>query len=238
MTKGQRQDFFREIRKSWTRFVSILFIVLLGVAFFAGLRSAEGDMKRTADAYLDGQQFMDIRILSTLGLTEDDRQAIEAVRGVKRAEGIYSVDVLTDLEDTQKVLTIISVPEDIARLHVTDGRLPLKAGECILDDEFAASAGYHVGDTIRIYMEEGEVSDKLCTDEYEIVGLGKNPWYLTFDRGSATIGNGSLSGFMAIQKVDFVQDIYTQIYVVVEDAAEYSCYEDAYLDLIDEMQER
>ncbi len=238
MTKGQRQDFFREIKKSLSRYLSILFIVLLGVAFFVGLRSSEPAMKSTSDSYLDQQNFMHIRVLGTLGLTEGDRVAIENVRGVREAEGIYQMDVLTMAGGHEQVMNVFSVPEDIGQLYIVEGRLPLKEKECILDDAFASSNGFDIGDEITIYSgTDEETSALFVNDTFRIVGLAKNPYYLTFERGSASVGNGSQAGFMAILKAEFLQDYYTQIYVTVDGAKEMNCYDQAYLDLIDRMKE-
>ena len=238
MTKGQRQDFFREIKKSLSRYLSILFIVLLGVAFFVGLRSSEPAMKSTSDSYLDQQNFMHIRVLGTLGLTEGDRVAIENVRGVREAEGIYQIDVLTMAGGHEQVMNVFSVPEDIGQLYIVEGRLPLKEKECILDDAFASSNGFEIGDEITIYSgTEEETSNVFANDTFRIVGLAKNPYYLTFERGSASVGNGSQAGFMAILKAEFLQDYYTQIYVTVDGAKEMNCYDQEYLDLIDRMKE-
>ena len=238
MTKGQRQDFLREIKRSLSRYLSILFIVLLGVAFFVGLRSSEPAMKSTSDAYLDQQNFMHIRVLGTLGLTEKDRVAIENVRGVKQAEGIYQMDVLSMAGGHEQVIQVFSVPEDIGQLYLTEGRLPLKENECVLDDAFGASNGFKIGDEITLYSgTEEALSTLLAHDTFRIVGFGKNPYYLTFERGSASVGNGSQAGFMAILKAEFSQDYYTQVYVTVDGAKEMNCYDQAYLDRIDEMKE-
>ena len=238
MTKGQRQDFLREIRRSRNRYLSILFIVLLGVAFFTGLRSSEAAMKRTADVYLDRQNFMHIRVISTMGLTEEDRKAIEEVRGVEQAEGIIQMDVLTDFSGRQQVVNVFTVPEDIGQLYVTEGRLPLKEGECILDDALAASGGFSLGDEITLYSgTEKELSEDLRHETFTVVGKGKNPYYLTFERGTASVGNGSQAGFMAVQRAEFVSEIYTQIYVTVTGAREEDCYSQEYLDHIEEVKE-
>lgn len=238
MTRGQRIDFFREIKKSLNRYLSILFIVALGVAFYTGIRSSEPDMKQTADAYLDGQDFMDVRVLGTLGLTEDDRKAIEDVRGVDAAEGIYSSDMLTRVEGTEKVLNVISVPEDIGRMYVTEGRLPLKPGECFLDERFAGDNDFRLGDTLTLYSgAEEDILESLATDVYTIVGIGKNPYYLTWERGNSSIGNGNVAGFMAIQKADFKLEAYTQIYVRGDGAKEQPCFSDEYEAWVDRLQE-
>ena len=104
MKKAQRIDFIREIKKSLNRYLSILFIVALGVAFFSGIRSAEPDMRISVDAMADSANFMDIRVLSTMGLTEEDVEAIRQIPGITAAEGEYSLDALWKNDDNELAL--------------------------------------------------------------------------------------------------------------------------------------
>ena len=195
-------------------------------------------MKQTADTYLDGQNFMDVRIIGTLGLTEADLEAVGKIPGVEDAEGICSGDFLTEVGGTEKVLTAISVPEDISCLYVEDGRLPLKSGECFLDDSFAKACGYKVGDTITLYSgTEDPIEDSLKQDTYTIVGIGKNPYYLTYERGASSIGNGAVAGYLALPKSDFLSEAYVQIYVRSDEAEVLSCYSDDYEEWVDRLQE-
>ena len=106
-----RKDFFMEIRKSWGRFISIFLIVALGVAFYAGIRSSEPSMRISGDAYFDKEHLMDIKVMGTLGLTEEDVEAIEDVDGIELAEGSYSVDALCDTGDTEQVVHVMAMQE-------------------------------------------------------------------------------------------------------------------------------
>ena len=133
--KVTRKDFYMEIKKSPGRFLSILFIVALGVAFFSGIRSSEPDMRITGDTYFDDSELMDIKALSTYGVTEDDVQAMEELSGVEKAEGTYSADFLYRTEDEQYVLHVMSIQKEMNQIVVTEGRLPKKCGECLVDDE-------------------------------------------------------------------------------------------------------
>ena len=125
-----RKDFFMEIRKSMGRFLSIFFIVALGVSLFVGIRATEPDMILSGDAYVDENKLMDIKIVSTYGLTEEDMDAIERLPAIESAEGSYSIDVLCEAEDNMKVLHLMSQMEDMNSITVTKGRLPKKANEC------------------------------------------------------------------------------------------------------------
>ena len=194
-TRSTRKDFYMEIRKSSGRFISILFIVALGVAFFSGIRSSEPSMRITGDAYFDGANLFDIKTVSTLGITKDDIRALQEVDNVAKAEGSYSADFLSNTEDEQYVLHVMALQKDMNEAAVTDGRLPKKIGECLADDEM----GYKVGDKITLKSGTSDpVSDTLKTEELTVVGTGSSPCYISFGRGSATIGTGSIDGFLIV----------------------------------------
>ena len=132
MKKAQWIDLFRGIRKSIGRYLSLLFIVALGTAFFAGVRSAEPDMIASADKYYDESSLMDVRIIGTLGLTEKDVEAIEAVEGIIKAEGGYSMEVLSIFDDEEMVFNVMSAGENINRMTLWEGSMPEKENECFM----------------------------------------------------------------------------------------------------------
>ena len=144
--KALRKDFYMEIRKSFGRFLSIFFIVAIGTAFFSGIRAAEPDMRLSGDAYFDKSKLMDLQVVSTMGLTADDLQAIREVKGVEQAQPVYSMDALCDVDGSQKVVHIFSSQDGINELKVEKGRMPEKADECVADADFLASSGYQIGD--------------------------------------------------------------------------------------------
>ncbi len=229
-----RKDFFMEIRKSWGRFISIFLIVALGVAFYAGIRSSEPSMRISGDAYFDKAHLMDIKVMGTLGLTEEDVEAIEDVDGIELAEGSYSMDALCDTGDAEQVVHVMAMQEHFNDIQVSEGRLPEKEGECLLDEEFALSSGYGVGDVITLSSgNEEPLEDSLTTDTFEIVGIGSSPLYISFGRGSSTIGNGEVSGFIAVDPDSFCMDVFSEIYVRVADAAEEIAFTDGYTSLTD-----
>ena len=115
MRNAMSKDFFREIKYTFNRYVSILLIVALGVAFLAGIRATCPDMKLSLDYYLDQSDFMDLRVLSTLGLTDDDLQAISFIEGVKVVEGAYSYDAEVIGVNAKWILRFLSEPQPIPR---------------------------------------------------------------------------------------------------------------------------
>lgn len=234
-TKATRKDFYMEIRRSPGRFLSIFLIVALGVAFFSGIRASEPSMRITGDAYFDDADLMDIKGVSNLGITEDDVRAIEEVEGVARAEGSYSSDFLCNTEDKQYVFHVMALQDDMNRVTVSEGRLPKKTGECLMD----TNMGYEVGDKIHLTSgTEDPLEDTLKTDTYTVVGLGSSPCYLSFGRGSTTIGSGSIDAFMMVPEETFCLDVYSEVYVQVEGAKELTAYTDEYDDLVEEVLER
>ena len=167
--KAMWKDFYMEIRKSPGRFLSILFIVALGVAFFSGIRASEPDMRITGDAYFDSENLMDIKALSTYGVTEDDVAAFSQIEGVEAAEGGYSADFLHNTEDDQRVLHVMGEQKEMNRITVSEGRMPETVGECLVDD----ASDYQIGDEIILTSgTEDPVSDTLATDTLTVVGRG------------------------------------------------------------------
>lgn len=219
--RALRKNFYMEIRKSLGRFLSIFFIVAMGVAFFSGIRASEPDMRYSADTYFDRNEFMDIQVMGTLGITEKDVEAIKQVEGVEKAEPGYSTDMLIDVQGNQKILHVSSILDSMNHYKAEEGRMPKRAGECLLDEDFAAAAGLKVGDTITLLSgTKDSVTETLQTDMYKIVGLGSSVSYISFQRGSSSIGNGEVSGFLAILPEDFSLDVYTECYVTAEGAKE------------------
>ena len=223
--KPTHKDFYMEIRKSPGRFLSILFIVALGVAFFSGIRASEPDMRLTGDTYFDESNLMDIKALSTYGVTQDDVDAILKIDGVEHAEGAYSADFMQIVDKKQKVLHVISLQDEMNQVKLSDGRMPQKAGECLADQD----AGYKVGDTIKLRSgTSDEVIDTLTTDTLKVVGLCSSPMYISYGRGSATIGTGTISAFVMVPEETFDMDVYTEVYVQVKGAKNEVAFTDGY----------
>ena len=234
--KALRKEFWMEIRKSKSRFISILLIVALGVAFFSGIQASSPDMRYSGDAYYDESSLMDIKVVGTMGLTSDDVSSIESIDGIESAEGAWSTDVMCGEGQKQKVLHIESINDTVNKLDVQEGRLPEKSGEIFLDSTFASSNEYKVGDKVAL-REEGD-SPVLVTTEYTVVGTGRSPLYISFNRGNTTLGTGEVNGFGYVLPEDFDQEIYTQIYVTVHGAKGLTSYTDGYENLIVKIKDR
>ncbi|MDF2951270.1 MAG: hypothetical protein K0S18_853 [Anaerocolumna sp.] len=210
------KDFIVEIKKSLSRFFSILLIVALGVAFYSGIRSTKPDMQLSADTYYDDNNFMDIRVLSTLGLTEEDENAIQQIEGVYKAEPGYSFEALCQTDSSSLVVKLFSMQNTINSINILSGRLPKTSTECLVDAQFIDSSGYQIGDTITIQLEEEDILDKLTNQTFTITGIGSTPFYLSRERGSTSIGNGNINSFILLSTDAFQMEAYTEIYVTVD----------------------
>ena len=204
MKNKQRLDFLREIRGSWTRYFSIMLIVALGVAFFAGVRSSEPDMKISVDEYYDSVNYYDIRLASTIGFTEEDVKEISETEGVLQAESAYYTEAFYKNDEVKYVLSLYSVSDSINTLTIREGRLLEAESECVIDNNFAENSGVKIGDSITFTPESGkEIGDSLKADTFTVVGLCTSANFLTFDRGTASIGTGRSDGYVYLKKGAF-----------------------------------
>lgn len=232
--KALKKDFYMEIRKSMGRFLSIFFIVAIGCAFFAGIRSSEPDMRYSGDAYFDRKNLMDLQVISTMGLTDEDVEAIEKLDGIEKAEAGYSVDALCTEGDNQIVMHVMSLLPSMNQVQVENGRLPEKSDECVVDADFFSKSTLKIGD--RVTLSSGTdkpVTDSLKGDTFTIVGSVSSPCYIGFQRGSTTIGSGNISAFLCVPEESFCMEVYTEIYAQVKGAEKLTAFTDQYDQRID-----
>lgn len=239
MPKVFFKNILQEIRHSFGRFFSILCIVMIGVAFFAGVKASAPDMKYSADQYFDKYNVQDIQVYSTLGLTQDDLKEIKKIDGVEDAEPVFSIDTLTQKDSTQLVMKVISLADDqsINKVRLVDGRMPKKENECIIEAGSVSNqlfGNFEIGDTITLTSgTEDDLSDTLKNTEYTIVGTCYNPNYLSYEKGSSSIGNGEVGNFMYVKDSNIKVDYFTEIDVTVKGAKDINTYDDAYFDLVE-----
>ena len=239
MKKALHKDNFMMVRKTLPRFLSIFFIVALGVAFFSGVRVTEPDMKLTADAQFDESRLMDLRVLGTMGITEKDVKAVREISGISVAEPSYSVDTICKLNDTEKVLKVMAATDRLNQIKVTEGRMPKTNGECLVDSYLMDHSDIKVGDTITVSSgTDDDIEETLKESSLKVVGVGSSSYYLSRDRGTATIGNGQISGFAVVPKENFKLDVYTDLYITVKGAAGKTAYTDDYDDIVEKAEKK
>lgn len=228
-SSAMRKDIWREIKKSRSRFLSILMIVALGVAFFSGVRASEPDMYLTADMWMDEGNMMDIRVVSTLGFSEDNVRAIEALDEVSAVDGSWFNDVLTRYEESEYVIQALALG-DMNQVTVTEGRLPEADNECLLDSK----SHIPVGTELTFYSgTDSDIEDSLTQATFTVVGKGSSTLFVSSSRGSTTIGDGSVDYFAILPQGSFATEYYTQLYVQVEGCADVNCYSDEYTEKIE-----
>lgn len=216
----------REIRSSLGRYLAIFAIIALGAGLFVGLRLSRPDFLETYNNYTHETNFYDFRLVSTLGLTDDDLAEVKKLDGVKLAEGAVGADFLFNTADEDNLIMMAqSIPENVNQIKLKAGRMPEKANECLADPDMYSKDD--IGSTIKLSKDNSEQTfDTFAYDEYTIVGLADSVLYINMERGSSTLGNGSVKGYIYIPADGFSTDYYTDIYVCVE--SEGYVYSDEY----------
>lgn len=260
MTRSYRKNIRRTFKHTKSRFIAIFSIIALGVGFLAGLNATPVDMKESMEAYMDNANFYDIRIVSTLGLTDDDVSALSAIDGVKDVQPAYNADLLvqtgddtvvarahslpitTGKEETEKSTSSLSTDgntatnaqDTINKLFLVDGHMPEKSGECVVEagaNDMASA--YPIGSKLVISPENEDLDSKLSTTEYEVVGIVHSANYFSFEREPASVGNGRVNLLMYLLPEDYAFTAYTEIYLTVDGALAANSLEDDYDPLVD-----
>ena len=253
------KELVRSISRSLGRFLAIAAIVALGTGFYAGLRMTAPDMKIAADEFFDGTGLMDVRVLSTLGLTDDDIAALRGVEGVQAVMPAYETDVMVTMAGEQYATRVHSLP-DAARASDTsdgvhartddpdylnrpilvEGAWPEREGECVLSADLVEAEGARIGDTVRIDEWSEGAEDALVTTEYTVVGFVSSPYYATSSSlGATSLGSGSIAQYMYVPEGDFSKDLpFTEAFVAVGGAADERSDSAAYDELVAEVTER
>lgn len=241
MRSALNKDFIRDILKSKGRFLSIVAIVALGVAFFTGVKSSPIVMKTSSDKYYDKYNLMDIRLISTLGLTDKDVDDIKNIEGVEGVYPTYSLDAISIYKSTEKVLKVHGLDLNklndkknyINQLKLIKGRLPQKSGECVLEIPKIKALNYPIGSEISLSSgKDDKLSKSLSKSKYKVVGYVETPYYLSQEKGNSSIGGGVIEGAIMIPESDFKMDTYTEIFLTVKSAKELDTYGDEYSNLV------
>lgn len=221
----------REIKGSLGRYLAILAIVMLGVAFFAGLKVTKPAMIETLDCYLEEQNFFDYRLLSTIGFTDEDLEKLSEMEGIADIEGTISLDALCSIDEgNELVYKIHAVPETINKIVVTAGRMPESEKECVLDS--AVFDESMIGSTITVTENNDEETLEMFGERtFTVVGLARSPYYINFERGTTSIGDGKVNGYIYVPLASFDSEYMTEVFVTMEE--KYYVLSDEYDDYID-----
>lgn len=238
-----KKDAFREIRISLSRFLSIFAIVALGAGFLVGLKATSPDMKKTALNYFEDQNLMDLKLMTTLGISADDVSAVNEVEGVTGAMPSYTQDLFVQADGESLVLKAISYnkrieKDDIYNINrpvVLEGRMPEKSGECAIELKITSPESFKVGNYISFTTpdETKPMSNYLKTDKYKIVGIISSPSYIGYKRGQSKIGNGKIESFVLLPEEDFNLPYYTELFATVKGLDDVDPFSDEYNDKLE-----
>ena len=235
MKSAMQKDFWREVGHTKSRFFSIMILVALSVAFLSGLKATAPDMKHTGDDYLDSLHLADFQVLSTLGLTDEDIDALKEQENIENAEGEYVLDAFAAAGGAETVVKILSLSEQgISDVLLREGRMPARADECVVEEGMLSLLDIAIGDTITL-TPGSKMEDALADDTYTVVGTVRSPVYISVERGTSTIGSGTARAYLYLPRDTFALDYYTAAYVRVSGAAEMTAFYDDYDDYIDDV---
>lgn len=259
MASSFNKEVFRSIKGTLSRFIAISLMVALGAGFYAGLRMTSPDMKLAADAYYDDTRLYDIRVLSTLGLSEEDVRALEDLEEVEAVMPAYQSDFLVLIGDEQYALRAhsldiqaatysnttdetASTSDDDASLNrpiLVEGRWPEGPGECVLSADRVMESPLQIGDTLEVSEGLQDVDVLLTSDFYTVVGLVNSPEYSSPPSlGYTSLGSGYLQQYMYLAEECFVDGLpYTEAFVTVRGAREKLSGGDSYRQIVLSAQE-
>ena len=234
--KSLLKNNLKSIYKTRRRFISILVMAFLGVGFFAGLVATSPDMLDSLDKYADSSNLYDINIISTLGLTDDDITALQALDGVENAYGIQTKDSISKIDDKESICKVIEYNENVNTPVIVAGRNIENENECLIDPAVVRTgegAERYIGKKIVLENNDLDSDDKpiFTKKEFEIVGIAETPVYISNERGNTSIGNGTVSFYIFTKDV-INMDYYTGVYVTAKGAKETVTNSDEYLSII------
>lgn len=235
------QNTVRSLSRTAGRFISILAIIAIGCAFFSGIKSCSRYMKNSSYEYLKNLGAADIRLRSTLGFSEDDVEAVRNTEGVGNVYAGYSSDLFIDRGTENIIVSVYSYnsKSDINKLSLTEGRLPENENECVADYQPYRCDKFGIGDKITLMPDsDTEISDILKNNEYTVVGLVRSPVYVAQERGSTSLGNGVVNGYIYIPEECFAGEAYTDMFISCEGAADINCFTDKYEKAVSEVTDR
>jgi putative ABC transport system permease protein len=235
MTKGLKRNIRRCITGSMGRFIAILLIIMLGVGFFTGLRLTRPDMSAVETKYVRASQLYDLRVLSTIGFDDDDVNAVLNCDGVTAAVGSVNADFIWIQDGKDTVWRTHMLTDGINEPELVAGRMPEAGNECVVDAQKFTEDDIGTVIPIDNSCNTEDTCNNFAYDSYTIVGLVDSSLYMNVERGTTSLGTGSLSGFILIPKDGYKFEYYTELYIKMDDSAE--LYSDEYDEQLDALKD-
>lgn len=229
--KAYYKDIYKEISKTKGRFISIMLIVAIGVAFFTGVSSSSPMMQENINDYYEEYSFRDFEIISTLGLVDDDLNAISELDSVEHVVGQKTQEAVITLNNEQIAIMLRSIPEEdsVNNYKVLEGRLPEANNEIVVQVAKFGEGAVKVGDTITIDNPNTDLSEVLETTTFEVVGLVNNVNDISLELGNSSLANGKITAVFGVDPSLFKSDIYTSALVSLNETSNYNRFSDEYL---------
>ncbi len=207
---------FREIKTTLNRFLAIMLIVMIGVAFYTGLKAVGPDLKNCASDYFEKNNFMDYRLVSSAGFSEEDLKEIEKLNGIKYVQPVYSMDAFQYWDNHSYVAHLVSIPMSGGSINIPlliEGRMPKDLSECVIDKQKHGN-GPKIGEQITLSSgTDTPISESLENNKLTVVGIVQTPQYITKERGSSRLGTGKVGGIVFMPAENFKFNFYSEILV-------------------------
>ena len=288
--KAYTKDIIKTIVKGMKRFMALAIITALGVCMMSGLKASCDDLRLSADDFYDKQNLFDIMVVSTLGLTEDDVEALSLIAAIEAVEGAYSEDVYVSVKGQTKQATVNVISQkDINVPYILEGEMPLRADEIAVTQNYMKESGMKLGDTLvivedieeddeeedvsddeedvkdseeeddrfeldlekeyetdeeedseeedlEVEVEEEEEEPNFLVTEYTIVGVVVDATDINSQEGAVAFRSNNSTDYTFFVRPDAVTyDVYTAVYITLEDTDELRCYTDEYEASVDEV---
>ena len=232
-----RRNLYRSIWKSVGRYLAIVAIIALGASMFVGLLMTKSDMVATGQVYTEQLNMFDLRLVSSYGWDLDSVEQIKEFDDVVDAEGLIYMDLVVNINDStdDSVYRFYAIPETVNQIVLRGGRMPESRDECLAD-------GYHADDSIlgtTVTISERNIEDSLdsmVTRTYTVVGYMSTPLYMDMNRGTTSVGSGSIDNYLFVPREAFDVDYYTEINITIP--GEYDLYTEEYNEAMDAAAER
>lgn len=222
----------REIKQSPARFLSILGIIFLGVAFFVGIGATGPDMIKSADHYYEKTKLADMSIYSSLGFSAEDKAVLLEEENIQTVNLQYLLDLPLSQKNTVFRFLSLTGKDELNQLHVVEGQLPKAKNEILLDSNLSDAKDYQIGDTFEILAKD-DPENQLKEHEFKIVGFAQSPEFIdNSKRGNTNVGNGSITAFAYLLPEAFQMDAYSRMLISFDDLRTEVAYSQNYVDLM------
>ena len=216
MKSAYLKDSKKMFKNNIGRFCSIVLIIMLGTSFFIGMNAISPEMKKTAEKYMKDKNIYDYALESNLGYKKEDVKKFEDIKNIEKAQGVYSYDALASFDQKDIVVRVSSMNSDIKmnENYIEDGRKIEKDNECYISTRLKQMYNYDIGKKIKVYRKDKDnINDALKITEFEIVGIVKNPIYLSTFYGTTQLLTGELNSFLFVKEEAFKMKDYTTVYL-------------------------